>query len=211
MFKNKKYKEHFILVLLLFSLVITVLPTSVSADEPTIDPYIAPGAPDGISMDELFKIGILNDMTHYSGQHTWNGAVLAALEINEAGGLFINSSHYYIGLVAENTFEAEATLDITKGVNAANKMISEYDPHVIMGGFRTEALSVYLEPIMDAQIPFICTGSSSDIFSQNVLNNYNRYKYFFRTMLNSTKIGGDLINYIPYLANSGITVGAFEN
>ena len=202
MWKKKiKLKEYFVLLLLSFSVVVTVIPLLVSADDPTIDPYVAPGAPDGISMDQLFKIGILDDMNYRSGEHAWNGAMLAAREINEAGGLFINSIQYYIGLVAENTFEAELELDIGKGIDAANTMIADYDPHIIMGGFRTDALIHYLEPIMDAKIPFICTGSVSDIFSQNVLDNYARYKYFFRTILNGSKIAGDIINYIPYLAN----------
>ena len=172
MYKKKtKLKEFFVLLLLLFSVVITVIPLYVSADDPTIDSYVAPGAPDGISMDQLFKIGVLDDMNHVSGEHAWNGAMLAAREINEAGGLFINSNQYYIGLVAENTFEAEIELDIGKAMDAVSTMIADHDPHVITGGFRTDALNAYLEPIMDAKKPFICTGSAHDMFSQNVLDN----------------------------------------
>jgi branched-chain amino acid transport system substrate-binding protein len=198
--KIDKMKESFVLLLLLFSTVIAVLPKTVNAEDPNIDPYVAPGAPDGITMEELLKIGILDDMNYITGEHTWNGAMLAAREINEAGGLFVNSSYFYIGLVSENTFEAEPMLDITKAVDAANKMIADYDPHVIMGGFRTEALLAYIEPIMDAKIPFICTGCAGDIFTQNVHDNYARYKYFFRTMLNATEIARDYIIYLPYLA-----------
>ncbi|MFX1267100.1 MAG: ABC transporter substrate-binding protein [Promethearchaeota archaeon] len=201
MWKNKKLKECFILLLLLFSLVVTAIPPLVSADDPTVGPYVAPGAPDGITIDQLLKIGILHDMNDITGEHAWDGSMLAAREINEAGGLVIDSTQYYIGLVTENTFEAEPELDIDKGIDAANLMIADYDPHIITGGFRLEALIEYLEPIMDAQIPFICTGAASNIFSENVLNNYARYKYFFRTILNASKIGGDLFYYIPYLAN----------
>ncbi|MGB5911074.1 MAG: ABC transporter substrate-binding protein [Promethearchaeia archaeon] len=201
MWKKKKLKECFILSLLLFSLVVTVIPPLVSADDPTVGPYVAPGAPDGITIDQLLKIGILHDMNHISGEHAWDGSMLAAREINEAGGLLIDSTQYYIGLVAENTFEADPVLDIGKGIDAANIMIADNDPHIITGGFRTEALIAYIEPIMDAQIPFICTGSTSEIFSENVLNNYARYKYFFRTILNGSKIARDIITYILYLAN----------
>ncbi|MBY9008588.1 MAG: ABC transporter substrate-binding protein, partial [Candidatus Lokiarchaeota archaeon] len=203
MWKKKiKLKEYFVLLLLLFSVVVTVIPSLVSADDPSIDPYVAPGAPDEITMDQLFKIGILDDMNHITGEHAWNGAMLAAREINEAGGLFINSTHYYIGLVAENTFEVEPELDLDKAIDAANRMISDNNPHIIMGGFRTDAVIHYIEPIMDAKIPFICTGATTDLLTQNVLDNYIRYKYFFRAMLNASKIGGDIINYIPYLAKT---------
>jgi len=207
MYKNKlKQKECFVLLLLLFSTVIAVLPKTVKAEDPSIDPYVAPGAPDGITLDQLFKIGILDDMNYISGEHAWDGAMLAAREINEAGGLFINGTYFYLGLVAKNTFEADPVLDISKAMDAANMMIADYDPHVIMGGFRAEALMAYLEPIMDAKIPFICTGTTGDQFTQNVYDNYARYKYFFRTILNGSRIAGDYINYLPYLA--GILTGS---
>ncbi|MFW9946064.1 MAG: hypothetical protein ACFFDX_04465, partial [Candidatus Odinarchaeota archaeon] len=109
---KKKSKEYFILLLLLFSFVVTGIPPLVSADDPTVGPYVAPGAPDGITIDQLLKIGILHDMNHITGEHAWDGSMLAAREINEAGGILIDSTQYYIGLVAENTFEADPVLDI---------------------------------------------------------------------------------------------------
>ena len=80
-------------------------------------------------------------------------------------------------------------------------MILYNDPHFIIGGFREEALLAYEENIMDAQIPFICTGAAGDSFCQNVLDNYNRYKYFFRMMpLNGSSLTKELLSYVITLA-----------
>ncbi len=168
--------------------------------------YTFPGAPGSIALNKSIRIGLLGDMEDITGDHNWKGALLAAREINEAGGITINSTQYYIGLAAEDTDEANSTLDVSKGINAANRIIS-YDPHFIIGGYRNESVSAYLEPIMDAQIPFLSTGIAANEFCENVNNSYDRYKYFFRVMpLNSSSLGGIIINYIGFLCtNLGIT------
>ncbi|MHA2067947.1 MAG: ABC transporter substrate-binding protein, partial [Candidatus Thorarchaeota archaeon] len=107
---------------------------------------------------------------------------------------------YYFGLVAEDTFEADASLDISKGTAAATKIITEDNAQFIIGGFRTEAVLAYQETIMDEDMLFFGTGASTDVFCQNVLDNYNRYKYFFRLMpINSTSLASSLLRYILYL------------
>ncbi|MFX0140259.1 MAG: ABC transporter substrate-binding protein, partial [Candidatus Hodarchaeota archaeon] len=170
--------------------------------DPIIDSYIAPGAPLDISLDQIIKIGLLDDMEHFSGDHAWKGALLAAREINMAGGINYDGIDHYIGLVSEDTNEAEIGVDPAQGVAAAVKMIDEHNPHFVIGGFRQDALLAYIEPVMDNQIPFIGTGQANNIFCQNVLNNYDRYKYFFRVMpINSSSIFLELVTYISYLAN----------
>ncbi len=158
--------------------------------------YTFPGVSGSITLNESIRIGLLDDMEDVTGDHAWKGALLAAREINEAGGITINTTQYYVGLVAEDTDEANETLDISKGIDAANKIIS-YDPHFIIGGYKNESVSAYLEPVMDAKIPFLGTGIATDEICQNVINNYARYKYFFRVMpINSTSIASEMITHL---------------
>lgn len=162
--------------------------------------YIVPGVL--IQPSDLIKIGILGAMQDISGIHAWNGAFLAAKEINQAGGISIGGSMYYIGLVSEDTDEANPNLDITKAVTAAEKMVNQHAPDFIIGGYRMEALLVYLEVIMDNHIPFISIGSDIDILCQQVLDNYARYKYFFRTMpINTTAFDAEFLYYILSLSS----------
>ncbi|MFX1502214.1 MAG: ABC transporter substrate-binding protein [Promethearchaeota archaeon] len=170
-------------------------------------PYTVPGVSEIIPPDQLLKIGLLDDMNHFSGEHAWNGALLATREINKAGGINIEGTQYYIGLVAENTYEAQIEFNKTKSIIAANRIINDYNPHFIIGGYNINALIEYIEPIMDANIPFIGTGCSSENLSQNVLDNYMRYKYFFRAMpLNGSSIAKEILTYLYYLPNYLTTI-----
>ncbi len=168
---------------------------------PLYDRYFVPGIQVYVAPDQIIKVGILGDPSHISCEHAWKGAVLAAKEINEAGGILINGSVFYIGLISQNTFEAEENLDTTKGINAATNLISTYDPDFIIGGLKYQSVSAYLEPIMDAQIPFLPTIVSIDNFTQNVLDNYDRYKYFFSHTHNNSEIARELITFQVYLTS----------
>lgn len=142
----------------------------------------------------VIRIGLLDDMNDITGQHAEKGAQLAIDEINAAGGVDVNGTMYTLALQAENTKEAEGVFDTTNGITAAERLISTFDPHVILGGYRTEMLTAYIETVMDEQIPFMITGSATDSFTQNVLDNYTRYQYTFRCMPpNSTEMGGETI------------------
>ena len=118
----------------------------------------------------------------------------------EGGGILVNGTQYYIGLVSENTNEVHG--DMSEGVIATEYMINNHHPHFITGGFEYIALQSYLEVIMDDKIPFISTGTTMDMLTQNVLDDYERYKYFFRIMpINDTGVFFDILTNIISLAN----------
>ena len=165
-----------------------------------VGPYIVPGVSESIPLDQIVKIGLLDDMNHITGDHAWKGALLAARQINEGGGILINGTQYYIGLVYENTNEVHG--DVSEGVIATEYMINNHQPHFITGGFVNIALQTYLEIIMDNKIPFLSTGTAMEILTQKVLDDYERYKYFFRIMpINDTGIFLNILTNIVSLAN----------
>jgi branched-chain amino acid transport system substrate-binding protein len=162
--------------------------------------YVTPGAPSGISKSQIIKVGVLDDFTDPTGIGAWDGAYLRALEINSAGGVVVNGTHYYFGLIKENTYEAAASLDTSQGVSAAQKIISVDGAQYVIGGFRTEALTAYLPTIMNAHVIFIGTGSSDNSFTNDVATNYAMYKYFFRDEpINGTALGTSLFQYLAVL------------
>ena len=168
----------------------------------TVEDYFIPGVTWSLPLDRVIKIGVLNDMDDISGEHAWEGAVLAAKETNEAGGIVINGTRYFIGLVSEDTEEMVPALNVSKAINAAQTMVNNHTPHFITGGFRAEALQAYQEEIMDAQIPFLSTGAAPDVFCENVYTSYARYKYFFRmSPINTTSLTMQLISYLLNLAD----------
>ena len=161
---------------------------------------VTPGAPAGTPSDHIIIVGILDPMTEIQGEGAWYGSYLACDEINTAGGVVVGGEHYYFGIISEDTSESDTELDLTKGTAAATKIITEDNAQYIIGGFRTESVLAYEELIMDEKMLFFGTGASTDVFCQNVIDDYDRYQYFFRTMpINSTSLARSLLTYIAYL------------
>ncbi|MFX1326873.1 MAG: ABC transporter substrate-binding protein [Promethearchaeota archaeon] len=160
--------------------------------------YKRPGAPSGIPDERIIKIGILGDTTDITGEGAYKGAYAAIKKINEAGG--ITGVHadgpVYFALISVNTYEAEPFLDIAKGTLAAEKMMTQYEPDFVIGGFRTEAVMTYRETVLDEEIIFINTGAATDSYCLSVLSNYARYKYCFRAMpINSTSLAKEITEF----------------
>jgi len=156
-----------------------------------------PGAPAGITEDQIIKFGVLGDIGEIQGDGAWEGAYMAAKEINLAGGIVIDGNRYYIGVTKEDTDESNPNYVTARGVAAAERIINYKNVQFATGGFRTEMLSAYLENFMAAKIPFIGTGAATDQFCQNVLDNYAKYKYWFRCMpTNSSSLGKEILVYL---------------
>lgn len=172
-----------------------------------------PGAPAGISSDNIIKFGIAGDIGEITGDGAWKGAYLAAKEINEAGGLDINGTTYYIGVTREDTDEANPNLVTSRGIAAAERLVYNKKVQYALGGFRSEALLAYQEVFMDNEIIFINTGAATDIFCENVASWYTRYKYFWRAMpINSTSLGGQIFAYLlTMMAILNMTYGTTES
>ena len=171
-----------------------------------------------ITEDQIIRIGVLGGMTDIQGKGAYEGAYLAAKEINtdpDNPGVVVNGKQYYIGITTEDTQESYTNLDITTGNAAAQRIINYKRAQFLLGGFRSESLLAYQEIIMDNKIVFLSTGAATDIFTMNVRgfpagnypgvpnfpgSNYDRYKYFFRvTPINSTSLGGEILSFVAGL------------
>ena len=166
-----------------------------------------PGAPSSITEDQIIKIGIAGDTKRIHGEGQVHGAWLAAYQINTGtgaigsqypgGGIVIDGKRYYIGITSEDTDEANPVLDTTKGKAAADRLAYYRNVQFAAGGFRTESLLAYRDVFMDNKIPFINIGSATDSFTEDVLNNYETYKYFFQlTPIKGTDLAKELIALI---------------
>jgi len=154
-----------------------------------------PGAPS--SRPNTFVIGFAGDLGEMTGDANYEGGYFAAKTINEAGGVDIGGDTYYIGVAKEDTDESATQLVTSRGVAAARRLIYDREVDFAIGGFRSEALLAYVEEFMDAEMIFIDTGASTDIFCENVRNDYDNYKWFFRYMpINSSALGSEIFNTI---------------
>jgi branched-chain amino acid transport system substrate-binding protein len=128
---------------------------------------------------ETIKIGILDDLDGVYGRPSWQGAILAVEEINAEGGILGKQ----VELFGE---DHDGGLDAVITSNALNRLISEHKVDFIIGnaagqiGFQVQEIIAVHKKI------FISTGTGADAVTQRVLDDYDKYKYFFSIAFNDT-------------------------
>jgi branched-chain amino acid transport system substrate-binding protein len=133
---------------------------------------------------DSIKIGVLGPMAFTQGEGHWNGATLAADEINAEGGVPVGGTKRPIELVKVDTNEFLSVPDATNAVELA---ITRYKVDFLTGGFRTEAVLVMQDIAMDNKKIFLGCGAAHPELCTRVEKEYDRYKYWFRvTPINST-------------------------
>ncbi len=157
-----------------------------------------PGAPTDITEDQIIKIGVIGDMARAVGKGQRDAALMAAEEINTAGGIsFGGGNPYYFGIVWEDSDENNPILDTATAVSAAKKLINYRKPHFATGSSRTETALAYQQLFLDEKIIFINTGAATTTLTQKVLDSYNTSKYYFQiSPQNTTALAYNLISLI---------------
>jgi len=123
------------------------------------------------------KIGVIGPMQFVQGQGHWNGATMAAEEINAKGGIQVGNKKMKIQLIKADSNEF---INITDATNAMERLITRDKVDFIVGGFRTEAVLPMQDIAMEAKKIFIGVGAATDDLCTRVAKDYNTYKYWFR-------------------------------
>jgi len=132
---------------------------------------------------DVIKIGVIGPMNFMQGQSQWNGAQMAAEEINAAGGVKVDGKAHQIVLVKADTNEFLSIIDAT---NAMERAVTFDKVDFLVGGFRTEAVLAMQDIAMDHHKIFIGCGAAHPELCHRVARDYDRYKYWFRgTPVNS--------------------------
>ncbi|MDH4290976.1 MAG: ABC transporter substrate-binding protein, partial [Dehalococcoidia bacterium] len=129
--------------------------------------------------ENFITIAVAGPMTDLQGQNHWDGATMAADEINAAGGVDVDGTMYDIKLVKVETKEATEGEDGSTGT--ANLLAVIDDVDFVIGGFRTEVLSVYRDVAIDAQKIFMNCGAATGSLQFSVVTDYDTYKYWFKS------------------------------
>ncbi|NVM16441.1 MAG: ABC transporter substrate-binding protein [Candidatus Lokiarchaeota archaeon] len=157
----------------------------------------------GIPSDRWIKCGYVGGLKGIQGAGGWNGAWLAAYDINtKDDGIDVNGTRYYVAVKARDTNEHDPSLPISQGLAAAENLIYVDEARYLFGGFRTEVTRAMVELAMDEDLIFFGAGSATDEFCINVKNDYPRYKYYFRqTPISSSKLAFEIVKGFCHLIN----------
>jgi branched-chain amino acid transport system substrate-binding protein len=133
---------------------------------------------------KTIKIGVIGPMQFVQGKGHWNGAVMAAEEINAKGGVKVGDKRMKIELVKADSNEF---LNVTDATNAMERLMSRDRVDFVVGGFRSEAVLAMQDIAMDYKKIFIGCGAAHPELCTRVAKDYDTYKYFFRgTPINSS-------------------------
>lgn len=124
------------------------------------------------------KFAILGPMDQIQGTHMMFGAQMAADEINAAAGkITSDTTEFEVELVEVDTDEIDNPSGAADIVYDA--LVSD-EPHVAIGGFRTEAVSTYIDDIMAAEVLYFIAGAATYSLLSPVGYEDPGYKYVFR-------------------------------
>ncbi len=126
---------------------------------------------------DVIKIGVIGPMNFMQGKGHWDGATLAAEEINAKGGIQVGKKKMKIVLVKADSNEF---LSITDATNAMERLMTQDKVDFVVGGFRTEAVFAMQDIAMDYKKIFLGCGAAHPELCEKVGKDYKRYKYWFR-------------------------------
>ncbi len=126
---------------------------------------------------KTIKIGVIGPMDFVQGKGHWNGATMAAEEINAKGGIRVGKRKRKIELVKADSNEL---LNATDAINAMELLLTRHKVDFIVGGFEPEAVLAMQDIAMDYKKIFIGCGAADPELCIRVAKDYKRYKYFFR-------------------------------
>ncbi len=123
---------------------------------------------------ETMKIGVCADLDSSAGRSIFQEAVLAVEHINAEGGLLGRSFE----VVAEDDDSESGNMDVALATNALTKLITvDQADYIVSTGTFT---SIYQELAFQHKKILFDAYNSLDESTQKVLDDYNRYKYYFR-------------------------------
>ena len=127
------------------------------------------------------KIGVCADLDMLPGQSAYQGVVLATEQINDLGGVLGRR----LEVVAEDSDGNSPTQDVAVATAALRKLLTVDKVDFVIssdGSF----MMTYQDIIAEHKKILFCTAGLQDELTQRVANDYDKYKYFFRTLPNST-------------------------
>lgn len=141
---------------------------------------------------KTIKIGYIGPLKFPIGEECSLTAVIAAEDINAAGGVKVGNTTYKIELIKMDSNEI---LSLTDAVSAMERLITVNKVDFIVGGFRTEAVLAMQEVMADKKVIWLnaYTGSPEPVLRLG--KDFNRLRYFFKiATVNSVHIGKVIFN-----------------
>jgi branched-chain amino acid transport system substrate-binding protein len=138
---------------------------------------------------ETIKIGVCADLDNFYGKTVLQGARLAAEQVNAEGGVLGKNFE----IVSEDDDGESGNLDMSVAINAMTRLITVDEADFIISTF----FGMYYREIAFEHEKIFFTANDPNIpLTQGVLDNYDRYKYYFRGG------GGNMTANVEFIADA---------
>ena len=146
---------------------------------------------------ETIKIGILSDLDDIQGMQIWKGAKLAVEQINAEGGMLGKQ----IELIGED-HNLESGVDMIEVNSALTRLISHDNVDFIIGQISNAIGFGVQDKIYENRIIFASLGANAESLSQRVLDEYDKYKYYFSLSFNQSSAFHGMSDVLAYFKDN---------
>jgi branched-chain amino acid transport system substrate-binding protein len=145
---------------------------------------------------EPIVIGVPTSLGFLEGKEPHKTVQLAASEINAKGGINVGGTMRLLKVAAADLRDASPGVPVTEALLGLEKHILDQKPTaIVVGPFRSEALIAGMDIIAKYKVPMLGTVAMSPGSEKRIKADPEKYKYIFRTCLNS-------IYLVKYLAGT---------
>jgi branched-chain amino acid transport system substrate-binding protein len=131
---------------------------------------------------DTIKIGVLGDIDMLLGRSVLEGVTLAAEQINAEGGILGRE----IEVFAEDSDWESPNQDVIIATSALNKLVIVDQIDFLITPDGIPFMFSYQDVISEHKKIIFGVGATADAYTQRVLDDYPKYKYYFRTFPNET-------------------------
>ncbi|MEJ2156211.1 MAG: ABC transporter substrate-binding protein [Desulfobacteraceae bacterium] len=155
-------------------------------------------AASGAAQDEVL-LGVTTALTTLEGRESLRAAELAAEEINARGGIRVGGQALPVRLISIDLKDDQAPLHVTDVLKRLEGLIRNRQIHgLVVGPFRSEVLLPAMDIIAKYKVPLLETIAMTPAMEAKVLAD-PRYRFVFRTGLNTKYLVDVLINTMTFL------------
>jgi branched-chain amino acid transport system substrate-binding protein len=152
----------------------------------------------GLAQDQVV-LGVATGLTALEGRESLRAANLAVEELNTRGGIRIGGRAAAVRLVSIDLKDDQAPLRVADVLTRLEQFIRRHQIHgLVVGPFRSEVLLPAMDIIARYKVPLLETIAMTPAMEAKVLAD-SRYRFVFRTGLNTKYLVDMLISTMTYL------------
>jgi branched-chain amino acid transport system substrate-binding protein len=145
-------------------------------------------------------IGVPTFLGSIEGGESLKAVTMAVEEINAKGGVTIKGAKHPIKIEASEIRDGAPGVPVPEALLGIEKIILDKKVHaIVVGPFRSEALMATMDLLAKYKVPMLGTIAMSPASEAKIIENPEKYKYVFRTCLNSRYWAGLLTGVMAEL------------